>query len=321
MRLMLSLLFLLTVLPVAYGQDMSPEQSSTDDEQAALDKFRAGLTRTVNSTARWIDSFFTDKMDPAAYNTASGSLRLTPEWSEYDGLRVDSSFRAKVIFPQAERKFSAMIGRGDFDDFITETHHSRPSVIHRGHADEEWMIGLGFDPHIENKQHRVSFGAGFRGGLKLDPYLQARYRYDIIISPRAELSTQSIAFWRDSDGFGVSQTMELEAALSDRWLSKSWVKGTFAERSDGLRWQASQKFYYMYHVDRALGAEFWWYGETSHEVPMQDYGLRGLHRQRFLREWLFLESWVGLHWPREKLTEQREPRWLVGIELELLFGS
>lgn len=320
MRWMLILL-LLTALPGAYGQDISGEQSSVDDEQATLDRFRHGLTRTVNATARWIDSFFTDEVDPAAYNTATGSLRITPEWSEYDGFKIDSSFRAKVVFPHAERKFSAFIGRGDFDDIITETQQSRPSVIHRGNTNEEWMVGLGFDPHIENKQHRVSFGAGFRGGLKLDPYLQARYRYEAILSSQSEFATQSVAFWRDSDGFGISQTLEIETALSDVWYSKSWVKGTFAERSDGLRWQASQKMYYLYHIDRAIGGEIWWYGETAHDVPLQDYGLRVLHRNRFLREWLFLESWIGLHWPREELSEQREPRWLVGIELELLFGS
>jgi len=99
--------------------------------------------------------------------------------------------------------------------------------------------------------------------------------------------TQSVAFWRDSDGFGVAQTFEFDAALSDQWFSKSWIKGTFAERTEGVRWHASQKLYYMYHFERAIAGEVWWYGETELDVPMQDYGVRALHRSRFKREWLF----------------------------------
>lgn len=319
MRWGIMCLLLLLVTPVAQGQSKETDKP-TEDEKAAIDSFREGLTSSVNATAAWLDSFFADDIDPEAYDTASGSLRITPEWDEYDGFRLDSSFRATVVFPHAERKFSAIIGRGDFDDFINDTQQSRPSVIRRDQSDEEWMLGLGFDPQVSNK-HSLSFGAGIRGGLALDPYFRARYKYESIIGENVEFFTQSVAFWRDSDGFGVAQTFEFDAALSDNWFSKSWVKGTFAERTEGVRWHASQKIYYMYHFERAIAGEVWWYGETELDVPMQDYGLRALHRSRFKREWLFLEGWVGLHWPRETFEEQRKPRWMVGLELELLFGN
>lgn len=317
MRLaILGLLFL--VIPTAWGQSQDKESNNQDDAEL-IDDFRAGLTSSVNATAAWLDSFFAESVDPNAYDTARGSLTLTPEWDEHDGFKLDSSFRAAVIFPHAERKFSAIIGRGDFDDFINDSKQSRPSVIQRDQSDEEWMVGLGFDPFVENN-HSLSFGAGFRGGLNLDPYVRARYRYETIIGDDAEFHVQSVGFWRDSDGFGVAQTFELDSAISELWFGKSWIRGTFAERTEGVRWHASQKIYYMYHHERTIGAEVWWYGETREEVPMQDYGLRALHRSRFTREWLFIESWVGLHWPREALDEQRKPRWMIGLEMEMLFG-
>lgn len=319
MRWVIMSLILLLVSPTVQGQSKETEKP-TDEDKPMIDSFREGLTSSVNATAAWLDSFFADEIDPDAYDTASGSLRVTPEWDEYGGFKLDSSFRATVIFPQAERKFSAIIGRGDFDDFINDTQQSRPSVIRRDQSDEEWMLGLGFDPQVSNN-HNLSFGAGIRGGLALDPYFRVRYKYESIIGENVEFFTQSVGFWRDSDGFGVAQTFAFDAALSDNWFSKSWVKGTFAERTEGVRWHASQKIYYMYHFERAIAGEVWWYGETELAVPMQDYGIRALHRSRFKREWLFLEGWVGLHWPREIVEEQRKPRWMVGLELELLFGK
>ncbi|MDN7126060.1 hypothetical protein J6J08_01500 [Pseudidiomarina sp. 1APR75-33.1] len=316
-------LVMVTLAGLTLCKPLFAQQSETDDdpdEQALLDDFRSGLKTTVASTAAWLDSFFAEGIDADAYNDAYGSLTLRPEWDEYDGWKVDSSFRAKVILPHAERKLSAIIGRGDFDDFINAQQTTRPTVIRRDQADEEWMVGLGFDP-VVHANHNVSFGAGFRGGIDFDPYVRARYRYEGIINERSEIHLQTVGFWRDSDGFGIAQTVEHDFALSERWFNKFWARGTFAERTQGVRWHASEKLYYIYHHERAVGAELWWYGETEHPVPMQDYGLRALHRSRFLRDWLYLEGWVGLHWPREQLNEHRRPRWIVGVEFELLFGQ
>ena len=307
----------------AYAQDKQEKPTSEDQdkvEQPMLDSMRSGIHSTVSSTAAWLDSFFTDKVNPEDYEDVYGSFSIRPEWDEYDGWEVDSSFRARVILPHAERRFSAIIGRGDFDDFINDQQTTRPTVIQRDDSDEEWMVGLGFDPMID-EQHKLSFGAGLRGGINADPYVRARYRFDSIINDRSELHWQTVGFWRDSDGFGIAQTIEHDFVLSENWFNKFWIRGTFAERTEGVRWHASEKIYYLYGYERALGAELWWYGETEAGVPLQDYGIRGLHRSRFLRDWLYLESWIGLHYPRERLNESREPRWLVGVELEMLFGN
>ncbi len=324
LQLSLFVLALSLAAPCALAQEQqeppSNEQPPETTENELIDDVRSGLHSSVSATAAWLDSFFTDAIDRSAYDDVYGSLTLAPQWDEYDGFEVDSSFRARVVLPHAERKFSAVIGRGDFDDFINDQQTTRPTVIRREQADEEWMVGLGFDPVVED-DHSISFGAGFRGGIDLDPYVRARYRFEQILNERSELHVQSVGFWRDSDGFGIAQTLEHDYALSEHWFNKFWLRATFAERTDGVRWHASEKIYYIYQPERALGAEVWWYGETERTVPLQDYGLKALHRSRFLRDWLYLESWVGVHWPREHLNEPRKPRWLVGIELELHFGK
>lgn len=312
----LSLILLFSAVIPAQAQ-----QEETDQQETALiDDFREGLANTVDRSALWIDSLFAEEIDPADYPGSYGSLTLSPVWDEHDGFEVDSSFRANLVFPHAEKRLSAIIGRGDFDDFINDSQLNRPTVIRRNQADEEWMVGLGFDPYVEADQS-LSFGAGFRGGLDLDPYVRARYRYETILSDASEITVQSVGFWRDSDGFGIAQTIEHERMFSERWFNKFWIRGTFAERTEGVRWHASNKLYLMYHPERAIGGEVWWYGETRDEVPMHDYGLRALHRSRFKREWLFLEGWVGVHWPREMISEARKPRWILGLEFEMLFGN
>lgn len=307
-------------VPVSYAQQTESNETLEEDTEEVLDNVREGLHSSVSATAAWLDSFFGPAdFETDAYEDVYGSVTIAPQWDEYDGFEVDSSLRAKIILPQAKRRFSAIIGRGDFDDFINNQQTTRPTVIRRANADEEWMVGLGFDPFVE-AEHDLSFGAGFRGGLALEPYVRARYRYETIVNERSELHFQTVGFWRDTDGFGIAQTIEHDFAISEKWFNKFWLRGTFAERTEGLRWHASDKIYYIYHPERAVGGEIWWYGETDAEVPLQDYGAKLLHRARVLREWFYVESWVGIHWPQEELHEQRKPRWLVGIELELQFG-
>lgn len=297
-----------------------PEEPQSEEDRMWVDGFRDGVQTFVDGTARWVDSFFGEQLNPSDYEGNQGRFTVAPQWDEHEGFEVDSSFRAKLIIPHAKEQFSAVIGRGDFDDFISERDDRRPSVLRRNTNDDEWMVGLGFDPYL-NEKHDLSFGAGIRGGLRLDTYVRARYRFETILSNTSEMNVQSVAFWRDSDGFGVSQDAHYEKALTEKWIARWYGRGTFAERTDGIRWNTNGRMYYLYHEERAVATEVWWAGESSYEVPLLDYGIRGIHRQRFKREWLFMETWVGMHWPRDYIEQKRTSRWMVGIEFEILFGG
>lgn len=300
--------------------ELYPTHPETEADRIWVDGFRDGVQNVLDSTASWVDGFFGEPLDSEKYEGSTGRLIVAPQWDEHDGFTIDSSFRAKLKIPHAKEQFSAVIGRGDFDDFVAGDAQRRPSVMRRTQGDDEWLVGLGFDPYLDN-QHDLSFGAGIRGGLKLDTYVRARYRFETMVADNAEIAVQSVGFWRDSDGFGVAQDIHHEVALHQRWVAKTYARATFAERTDGIRWNANSRIYYLYDTNRALASEVWIYGETHHEAPIQDYGIRGIHRQRFLREWLFMETWVGTHWPKETELQQRTTRWMVGIEFEMILGN
>jgi len=297
-----------------------PKTPTNEDEHIWVDHVKGGVETFVDGTARWVDGFFGDQLNPDDYKGNTGRLMIAPQWSGYEGWTIDSSFRAKLKIPHAKDQFSAVIGRGDFDDFVSGKPEQRPSVMRRTAGDDEWLVGLGFDPYIDT-QHDVSFGAGIRGGLRLDTYVRGRYRYETTLGANSELSVQSVGFWRDSDGFGVAQDLHHEVAFSQRWVSKIYAQATFAERTEGIRWNSNSRLYYLYDENRAIAGEIWIYGETHYAVPITDYGVRAVHRQRFLREWLFLEAWVGPHWPQEEPHEDRKLRWMAGVEFEMHFGQ
>ena len=295
------------------------QQDSSPHTKAWHDDFREGLTSTVDGSARWVDSFFAEGRFDDDYSSY-GRLSIAPQWSGYDGFEVKSHFRARVDLPHAEEHFSAFIGRVDSDEYVDEGSAGRPSIIRSPSSDEEWLVGLGFDPKM-NEKHRLSYSLGIRGGLDLDTYVRTRYRTDVAISDSVLTRLQSSAFWRDSDGFGVSQRVDLEASVTDSLLARWSSLGTFAQETNGLRWSSTLRGYKLYGDDKAVAIETWVEGQTDHAVPINDYGLRVLNRQRYLREWLFVETWVGRHWPRERVNESRQGQWMIGLELEVHFGT
>jgi len=307
----------------AHATTNNDEQEPATDKKdpAWIDNFQDGVENTVDKTARWFDRFFGEGSTSNDDYDIQGRLTVGPSWSAYEGWKVDSSFRAQFRLPQAKQKFSAIIGRGNFDDIVNDKQSSyRASVIQSTKDDEEWIIGLGFNPN-HGETDRLYFSAGIRGGLKADLYAQGRHMWQRRLNDVSQLRIRSTAFWRDSDGFGVNERVDWEASMRELWLARISLDGTFAERTEGIRWQHKAALYHLYAAEKAIATEIFIRGETEHDVGIHDVGIRFIHRREWLREWLFLEIWGGLHWPREEHFEVRERRWMFGVEFAMWYGD
>ncbi|WP_194756771.1 hypothetical protein [Aliidiomarina indica] len=312
--------YLLTPLSVAE----EPEEDDAPERQLDLgwlDTIQDGVEDSVDATARWFDQFFGDSRSFDDAPGSRGRLSVGPEWSEYEGWKVRSSFRAQFTLPNTEERFSAIVGRVDFDDFVTgEDTHRQGSVIRRETGNEEWIVGLGFDPS-RGEDSRFSVSAGIRGGLRADLYTQVRYLKQYRFNDYNQVRSRSSLFWRNSDGFGANQRFDWENSPNSEWLNRLSMDVTRAERIDGYRWRSSIASYHIYAPERAMAVEFFWRGETKMDVPVRDYGFRIIHRRSWLRDWLFLETYGGIHWPRRELNEPRLGSYLLGFELEMWFGD
>lgn len=325
MRLSSSLLLLLGLFflhpVVAEEPPKEKQQNKPENDRIMLDTLEQGVTSTVDATARWFDQFFGD---PRAFEdeySTQGRLSVGPEWSEFEGTKVRSSFRARVNLPHAERRFSAFIGRVDIDDFVAgEDTQRRSSVLRNVSGDSEWLVGLGFDPH-QGEQSRFSLNVGIRGGLRADLYTEGRYLFQYRMTDNTQIRTRTVGFWRNSDGLGFAQRLDYEQTAGDDWLGRFSVEGTRAERILGTRWRSSASIYHLYAEERAIATEVWYSAETGGDVPDRDMGIRGIHRQSWRRDWFYIESWIGMHWPKDKPDQTRQGSWLVGVEFEMWYGQ
>ncbi|MCC5880530.1 MAG: hypothetical protein JJU03_11630 [Idiomarina sp.] len=307
--------------PSTQAQTDEQQQEEDDDDDMVIDSIQQGVQTSVDATARWFDNFFGDGRSFDDQYRSQGRFSVAPEWSQYDGWSVGSSFRAQVNLPLAEDRFSAFVGRVGTDDYVVgEDSERRASVLRNVTGDSEWLVGLGFNPN-QGEENRFSASVGIRGGLRADLYTEARYLYQIRVTESSQVRTRSALFWRDSDGFGFAQRLDYEQTWGKEWLGRFSTEATTAERVDGIRWRNTTSLYHLYDDNKAIAGEFWYRGESKAEVPDEDFGVRLIHRQSWLRDWFYVEKWIGSHWPKEEPHENRSQAWLVGIEFEVWFGQ
>lgn len=328
----LLLTVLSTVLTPAWAQEEPPpvetkqeaqedEGEEDDDEVIMLDNIQRGVERSVNAAARWFDHLFASDEESENNYRSRGRLSVAPEWSQHGGWKVRSRFRAQVDLPIAENRFSAFIGQVDTDDFVVgDDRERRPSVVRQIGADTEWLVGLGFNPG-QGEESRFSITGGIRGGLSADLYAEGRYLWQWRFTDTSQIRTRSALFWRDSDGYGFDQRLDYEQIWGPRWLSRISIEAVVAKRVEGVRLRNSNALYYIYRDDRAIAGEFWYRGESRAPVSDEDFGLRLIHRNTWLRDWFFVESWGGMHWPKDEPGDTRKGAWLVGIQFEIWYGQ
>ena len=316
------------------AQDMPPEPVTVthpappdvrDEAEATrepwIDRMHHSLYWTVWRSAMKIDQVFGSKADAAAYQEVSGSLAPALLWDEFEGFQPKLRFRVKLPLPQLNERFHAFIGRVNRDEYVTEREEESGALARQRGApveDDQTLFGIRYS---ELDRDRFSASGGVRVRTPLDPYVKASYRYQRGSIESALLTLRETGFWQNSEDFGFTSRADLEGIWRKDVLLRATVSGTISQQSEGIRGYASLNALREFPRRRAAIVEIFASGERDAEVPLRDYGIKLAYRKSITRDWLVLELRTGVTWPREELSQRREPSWALGVGLEVFFGT
>jgi hypothetical protein len=289
---------------------------------AWIDRLHSGLYRMTCTSASWFDGLFGNRRYDEEYRATHGSVTMGTLYSERDSFEPLLRFKARLYLPQLSSRFNAFIGRTDRDDFLTETQsdlYSLPETFNRN-RDDSVFLGLGYNDRM-TKRGSFDADAGVRLDLPLDPYIKGSYRYTRPLGRRNLLRLRETIFWQNSEGFGSTALVEWNRVVGRDYLLRWGNSGTFSEESDGVRWYSNLTMYQLIDSQRAFAYELAYNGSTDRDVPVTDYGVAVIYRQRVWRDWLLVELRSGVDWPRFELTERRRANLNAGISFELRFGN
>lgn len=264
--------------------------------------------------AREVNSWFGDAPFEGK-GRVSGYVRVNGLWDQRDGTKANVRFRLRVKLPNLENRAYAFIGQDNKDEIVRDQPQafSREQMLLRenGRDDQSFFAGLGYD-----LRDSIDFRVGFRGGL--NPYVQARYRKDWVLSPRDIIYLRESLFWSVKDSFGSTTVLDYEHALSSSLVARWSTVGTITRRTDGFEWQSGIGLIKDFPGIRTASIEALVQG-TSGEVDISNYGIRTSWRQPVYKEWLFGKVTLGHFWPKDKEIRTRERAWALGASLEMHF--
>lgn len=291
------------------------------EDETALDKSRRRVHETFCGATLWLDGLFGGVPDVENARRVSGRIEVTPTYSEAEGTDVDLRVRVNYELPTLENRVDLFLGRDDEEEFVQDRREDFQvrSSLFDVDRDEQWLAGFGYRPPGRWTQ-RLDFRVG--GKLRSAPeiFVQGRWRRNIFVGERSVWRFRETVFWENRDGFGSTTRVALDHLLSEKLLLRWSNIGTIHEESDGLEWRSTGLLYRNLQSGSALAYEFFVRGATERDVPLREYGQRGIFRKPLRDRWLFGELIVGYTWPREESEVEREGSMLVGVSIELHFG-
>jgi len=287
-----------------------------------LSQVRAGLYRTLCSSAAWFDGFFGNARFDDEYQAMHGSVAVGAGWDERDHWDPSVRFRARVRLPQLSERYDAFVGKVDPEEYVTELRDDFDTLPRQfaREQDDAVLLGLGYGQPGRGGGH-FDAGVGAKLGWPVEPYAKGTYRYARPFLDRNLVRLREAIFWEEQEHFGVTTRVDLERLLAEDYLLRWTSSGTLSEKTEGVRWFSNMTLYQNLGNGRAFAYQGGISGESDREVGIVDYGLRIIFRRRIYREWLFLELRSSITWPRETLLERRESNLGAGAAIELMFGE
>lgn len=290
-----------------------------------IDDAHRKLYETLCGAALWFDGLFGERNEAtvASARGVSGRLEISGLSSEYEGSKFRMRGNVRFDFPNLDKRWNAFIGRDEPDDFIrdrTEGLALRSQFL--DFADENrWLAGLGYSLPGTYKQ-RTDFRIGGKLGSEPEIFVQGRFRRNWLINDRNLFHLRETVFWTNRDGFGATTSFDFDHVVKRTMLLRWGNIGTVSEATDGLEWRSALLLYQSLHNAKALAYEVFIRGESAWEVPLKEWGVRGVYRQPLMRrDWLAGEFVLGYSWPRFELEDEREGSLTVGLGLEILVGG
>jgi hypothetical protein len=306
-------------------QGSNPCRQPTSEDAPLIDEARRKLYETLCGAALWFDGLFGERnyVNEASARGASGRLEISALNSEYEGTKFRARGNVRIDFPNLDRRWNAFIGRDDEDDFIRDRSEGmalRSQFL--DFADENrWLAGLGYSLPGTYKQ-RTDFRVGGKLGHEPEIFVQGRYRRNFFINERNLFHFRETAFWTNRDGFGATTSFDFDHVVKRTMLLRWGNIGTVSEATDGLDWRSAILLYQSLHNGKALAYEVFIRGETANEVPLKEWGARGVYRHPLMhRDWLAGEFVLGYSWPRFELVDPRKGSLTVGLGVEILVGT
>ena len=172
-------------------------------------------------SAMHVDQWFGSASDENTYMQTTGSLAPALLYDQFDGFQPKLRFQVDVPLPRLNEKFHAFIGRVNRDEYVTERSPGSGAFARQYGPvqDDETLLGIRYREPKQGAHFEAD--AGVRLRFPVDPFVKGSWNFDHGSSETGLFSLREIAFWQNTEKFGVTSRVD-SSAYSTR---NGWCAG------------------------------------------------------------------------------------------------
>ncbi len=302
-----------TRAPADQGRPRAPEE-----EGSIVDTIHGDVSSGFLATATWLDSFFGDIRYESEANQSR--LKITFQRLDENGTwtRYKPDYELRLVLPQLQRLTRLTISSNLRDDvenasILGGTPVSQPPTPENRSMTTALQVFL-----PSTAQHNTSLRAGIKYHQgSLEYFLGPRYRYFQPFDSWGFRFTQDV-LWGTEKGWQSFSWLDLERPLPHDLFFRATLEGDWAENVDGYLTFLS--FLVRQPLDTRRAIQYEWVNsyQSRPVEELTEVKFIWRYRQRFWRDWLFLEIAPQCRYPRDH-NFNAVPG--ITFKIEMIFGE
>jgi hypothetical protein len=273
------------------------------DERDLFETLHRSLSSGFLSTATWLDSFFGDERYEAESNRSQLKVRFDAFREDGTGMEYrNPNFNLRLVLPQLRKKTRLVIEGDPNANTNAEATSAPPGATAsqlQPTTGNRVTTALQYFP-VETARSNFSIRAGVKLHQgKLAALIGPRYRYLIPLDPWDLRFTQEV-IWSSDQRWQSRTRFDLERPLPHDLFFRATLQGLWSENVNGYPYALS--FLLRQPLDRNRALEYEWISslQTSPTNELVEELFVFRYRQRFWRDWLFLEIDPQFRYPRDR---------------------
>lgn len=311
-----------TGAPQSEEKQQKPDETLPQQEElkpeTIVDVIHAEISRRIQGTATWMDSFFGDKRYESELNKSYVRFRYNVLLEDGTGMVRKADYQVRMILPQLREKtklvlsgspkeeseFSALRSSYEYEQITTTEERNVTAALYqtvRETARDSFIIRAGLQMHSG------------RPAIVLGP----RYR---ILFPLDSWNLRLIEeiLWKSDVGLASRASVDLERPLPNGLFFRATNEWSWTQHVDGFLYAFS--FHLGQPINHKRGLNYEWIN-IFHTQPVNELTeivLRVRYRQQFWRDWLFFEISPQYRFPRDRSFNATPGIWFT---IDMVLGS
>ncbi|MDO6477864.1 hypothetical protein Q4520_20780 [Alteromonas sp. 1_MG-2023] len=291
--------------------EQSQQAEAGTDEKLWFDNWQQELTRSMDYTARQLDSFFALEGSDA-YRDARAEGRVSLGWEPRtrDLSEMDLRFRIRVKLPALEDRVDLVLSDNEDNDNQNTIKAARDPVARNR---DNTTIALRYRAS-DNARMSYRIGTGRRGQI----YAKARFQDMAPLSDTVALFYDAETYYYNRDGLGAEVGATFQYLSHDDHVFRFNNRYYYRDEHEDWLWRHELQYLQPLTSHSAAIYTLFTEGLTKPSNELSEVYTSFRYRMNPTRDWLFYEIEPFVLWLKE---EDFKPSYGLALRVEVYYGK